>query len=267
MACFRHSEVDFHFEEYGSGTPLIFSHGLGGNLAQVQEELGELPSVRLILYDNRGHGRSSATAGTARPSFSRMAADMAALLDELDIPAAVVGGVSMGAGIALKFGTQYKSRTSALILSRPAWLNEPSPPNLSVIGRIAEMIERYGRERGLHLFEKSEVYTSLKESFPQTARSLQETFSAPGIEASVSGFRSILASAPFDSFEDLKEIEVPTLVLGNHDDPIHPFDYAERLAASIPSAQLREIPSKAKGLEEHQRQLRRCVAEFLSTVG
>ena len=105
MAYFRHSEVDFHFEEYGRGTPLIFSHGLGGNLAQVQEELGELPGVRLILYDNRGHGRSSATAGTARPSFSRMAADMAALLDELDIPAAVVGGVSMGAGIALKFGT------------------------------------------------------------------------------------------------------------------------------------------------------------------
>ena len=124
-----------------------------------------------------------------------MAADMAALLDELDIPATVVGGVSMGAGIALKFGTQYKSRTSALILSRPAWLNEPSPPNLSVIASIADLIQKHGRERGLQLFDKSEVYTSLEESFPQTARSLQETFSAPGIEASVSGFRSILASA------------------------------------------------------------------------
>src|SRR5437899_8088749 len=114
-----------------------------------------------------------------------MAADSAALLDELDSPAAVVGGVSMGAGIALKFGTQYKSRTSALILSRPAWLNEPSPPNRSVICRIAEMIERYRRERGLHLFDKSEVYTSLKESFLQTARSLQEPFSCRVIDASV----------------------------------------------------------------------------------
>jgi pimeloyl-ACP methyl ester carboxylesterase len=266
MAYFRHSEVDFHFEEYGRGTPFIFSHGLGGNLAQVREELGELPGVRLILYDNRGHGRTSATAGNSRPSFSQMAADMAALLDGLDIPGAVVGGVSMGAGIALKFGTQYKSRTRALILSRPAWLNEPNPPNLAVIASIADMIERHGRERALQLFEKSEVYTSLKESFPQTARSLQETFSAPGIEASVSGFRAILASAPFESFEDLKQIEVPTLILGNHDDPIHPFEYAERLAASISPARLREMPSKAKGLEEHQRELRCCVAEFLSTV-
>src|SRR5260370_41009414 len=108
MACFRHSEVDFHFEEYGSGTPLIFSHGLGGNLAQVREELGELPGVRLILYDNRGHGRSSATAGTARPSFSRMAADRAPLLDELDIPAPAVGGVSMRRGSAFEFCTRYK---------------------------------------------------------------------------------------------------------------------------------------------------------------
>jgi pimeloyl-ACP methyl ester carboxylesterase len=131
-----------------------------------------------------------------------MAADMAALLEGLDIPAAVIGGVSMGAGIALKFGTQYKSRTRALILSRPAWLNEPNPPNLAVIASIADLIERHGRERALPLFENSEVYTSLNESFPHTAGSLKETFSAPGIEASVSGFRSILASAPFDSFED-----------------------------------------------------------------
>jgi len=128
------------------------------------------------------------------------------------------------------------------------------------------MIEKHGRERAWQLFEKSEVYTSLQESFPQTARSLQETFSAPGIEGSVSSFRSILASTPFDSFEDLRQIDVPTLVLGNHNDPIHPFEYAERLAASIPPARLREIPSKAKDLEGHQRELRGCVAEFLNTV-
>jgi pimeloyl-ACP methyl ester carboxylesterase len=195
-----------------------------------------------------------------------MAADMAALLDGLDIPAAVVGGVSMGAGIALKFSTHYESRTKALILSRPAWLNEPNPPNLSVIASIADLIEKHGRERAWQLFEKSEVYSSLQESFPQTARSLKETFSAPGIEGSVSGFRSILASAPFDSFEDLIGIDVPVLVLGNHNDPIHPFEYAEGLAASIPPARLREIPSKAMGLEEHQRELQCCVAEFLNTV-
>jgi pimeloyl-ACP methyl ester carboxylesterase len=73
-------------------------------------------------------------------------------------------------------------------------------------------------------------------------------------------------SVPFDSFEDLQQIDVPTLILGNDDDRIHPFEYAKRLAASIPSAPLQEIPSKAKDVEGHQRELRGCVAEFLSTV-
>jgi pimeloyl-ACP methyl ester carboxylesterase len=263
MPYFRHSEVNFYFEECGTGVPLIFSHGVGGNLAQVRRELGELPGVRLIFYDNRAHGRTAGTADGARPSFSLMAADMAALFDHLEIPAAVVGGVSMGAGIALTFGVQYKSRTRALILSRPAWLSKPNPSNLAVIESIAEMIEGYGRERGLQLFENSEIYMSLESSFPYTARSLKETFSVPGIERNVSGFRAIMASTPFDSFDDLKKIDVPALVIGNRDDPIHPFEHAEHLAASIPFACLREIPPKSNGLEEHQRRFRSCVAEFM----
>jgi pimeloyl-ACP methyl ester carboxylesterase len=266
MAYFRRNNVEFYFEENGNGSPFIFSHGLGGNLAQVRELIGDLPNVRLILYDNRGHGRTSAVGDPRELNFSEMADDMAALLDRLGIPVAVVGGVSMGAGIALAFSRRHRGRACALVLSRPAWLNFPNPPNLSIFPTIADMVEKHGRERALQLFENSDLYQSWKHTFPETARSLTGLFSDRSIDAIVFSFRSIPASAPFDSFEELRRIDVPTLVLGNHNDPIHPFEYAERLADSIPSAQLREFPSKSDSLEEHQSKFRCFVAEFLTTV-
>ena len=61
--------------------PFIFSHGLGGNLAQMREPIGELPNIRLIDYDSRGHGYTSVSAIPKRLNFSEMADDMAALFD------------------------------------------------------------------------------------------------------------------------------------------------------------------------------------------
>ena len=76
-------------------------------------------------------------------------------------------------------------------------------------------------------------------------------------------YRSILASVPFEESEELKGIRVPVLVLANHQDPIHPFELAERLAAAIPGAMLREFPSKHEGAEEHQQGFRENVKNFL----
>jgi pimeloyl-ACP methyl ester carboxylesterase len=64
--------------------------------AQVRWLIGELPNVRLILYDNRGHGRTAVIGNPKMLNFLEMADNMAALLNGLCIPAAVVGGVSMG---------------------------------------------------------------------------------------------------------------------------------------------------------------------------
>ena len=69
--------------------------------------MGDLPGVRVILYDNRGHGRTSGIGDASRLTFPLMAEDMAALLDHLAVPAAAVGGVSMGAGISMAFCLKY----------------------------------------------------------------------------------------------------------------------------------------------------------------
>lgn len=115
MSSFEHDDLIFSFEEYGSGIPLIFSHGLGGNLTQMRDLLGPLEGVRVIVYDNRGHGRTTGAVDSGKLTFACMADDMAAVLDRLRINSAVIGGESMGAGVSLAFWRRHRSRVRALI--------------------------------------------------------------------------------------------------------------------------------------------------------
>jgi pimeloyl-ACP methyl ester carboxylesterase len=128
-----------YYEESGDGPPLIFSHGLGGSHDRARELVGTLPGVRTIIYDNRGHGRT----GGAGATFDVMVGDREALMDHLGIDAAVVGGVSMGAGIAAAFALRAPKRVRALVLARPAWLDAPNPPNLEPARQLAQLRLRF----------------------------------------------------------------------------------------------------------------------------
>jgi len=263
MPFYHHENIDFYYEEYGSGPAFVFSHGLGNNLAQVRELIGELPGFRVILYDNRGHGRTSGIGDPSRLTFPVMAEDMAALLDHLAVPAAAVGGVSMGAGISLAFGLKNPARTRALVLSRPAWLNSPEPENLKVLQLVADLVEEYGPEQGMEHFRTSERYADFERVAPSSAKTLVESFTNRGPEATIKTFRNIPASVPFHSWEELRSIEAPALVLANRNDPIHPFEYAERLFSGLPRATWRELPPKSESLELHQNRFREYITEFL----
>jgi pimeloyl-ACP methyl ester carboxylesterase len=260
------NDIALYFEESGSGPPFVFSHGLGGSVAQIKELIEGLPNVRLILFDNRGHGRTSGVGDPGQLNFAAMADDVAALLDHLAIPAAVVGGVSMGAGISLAFALKNPSRAKGLVLSRPAWLNQPRPPNLAVLQEITGMIEQFGRDRALDLFRKSDLFTSWEKTAPETAKSLTEVFLERRDSANLSTYRFIPESAPFRFFDELKTLSMPTLILTNRNDPLHPFTYGERLAAAIPGAHLHEFPSKSESLELHSRGFRELVGDFLNAL-
>src|SRR5258708_1929671 len=151
MPYFRRDDLNFYYEEHGSGTPLIFSHGLAGNADQAYELVGQLPGFRVIFYDNRGPGKTRAPANLTHLNFQTMAGDVLALMDPLSIEIAAVGGVSMGAAIALAFCLAHPQRTLAAILTRPAWLNQPEPPNLAMFPAIAAMIQDAGIVPARHL--------------------------------------------------------------------------------------------------------------------
>jgi pimeloyl-ACP methyl ester carboxylesterase len=255
--------LDFYFEEHGAGIPFIFSHGLAGNADQAMELVGHVSGFRVIFYDNRGHGKTRDAGDLAHLNFQTMADDMLALLDHLAIKKAVVGGVSMGAAIGLAFCLAHPQRTLAAVLTRPAWLNRPDPPNLAMFPAIAAMIQDAGIEQARRLFEQSRMYAAWKEEYPPAATMIEGFFSGRTPEAIVATYQAIPRSVPYHSPVELQSISVPMLVLANRRDPLHPFEYAEILANAIPNAQLKEFPSKADGLAQHTAAFRNCLDEFL----
>jgi len=266
MPYLERNGLKFNFEEFGSGVPLIFSHGLGGNLTQARELIGPMNGFRVILYDNRGHGETTGDPDHSPLNFESMADDMAAVLDRAGVPSAVVGGVSMGAGISIAFWRRHPERVRALILSRPAWLNSPYPANLEVLGEISRLFGELGAAAALAKVEEIDAFAALRRSYPETAQALMQNLQNARDANIAKVYRSILASVPFEDFGELRSIRVPVLVLANHDDPIHPFELAARLVATIPGAILREFPSKHQSVEEHQQGFRLNVTNFLRSL-
>ena len=80
------------------------------------------------------------------------------LLDHLGVRRAVVGGISLGAVIALRLAVHYPERVSELIIARPAWISEAAPENLKIYLDVAELLAQYGSEQGLERLQATERY-------------------------------------------------------------------------------------------------------------
>jgi pimeloyl-ACP methyl ester carboxylesterase len=98
-----------------SGAPLLFLHGYSDHWRSVAPILPHLPrSWRVLAPDQRGHGRSERPAGGYDPST--LAADAAALLDELGVGRALVVGHSMGTLVAQRLAVEHPARVERLVL-------------------------------------------------------------------------------------------------------------------------------------------------------
>lgn len=116
MSFIQVDEIQLAYTDAGMGLPVVLLHGYPFNRTLWNEQVSALSnSYRVITPDLRGHGESDASPGAA--TMGRMARDVAALLDQLGISRAVIGGLSMGGYVALAFYKQFPSRVRALILA------------------------------------------------------------------------------------------------------------------------------------------------------
>jgi pimeloyl-ACP methyl ester carboxylesterase len=267
MPNFLRDRIRFHYVDTGAGLPFVFQHGLGGDVAQTAEIAGDLPGVRFIALDCRGHGETRPLGDVAELGFIPFAADVIALLDHLGIGRAVVGGISMGAGVSLTIAQLAPERVRGLVLSRPAWLDAAQPPNLAVFSVVAGLIRTYGAQEGLVRFQQSETYADLLATAPDVAASLCGQFTHPRAEETVARLERLPADAPAGSRKDWANMREPALVLANRTDPLHPFEYGELLTTTLPNAELVEIPSKSVDKVLHIRQARAAIDRFLGQIG
>ncbi|HEU4769586.1 MAG TPA: alpha/beta fold hydrolase [Pyrinomonadaceae bacterium] len=116
MTTTRIDDIHLAYTDAGSGPPVVLIHGYPFNRSLWNEQVEALSGkYRVVAPDLRGFGESDSSEGPV--TMSRMAQDVAQLMDQLDIPQAVIGGLSMGGYVALAFCKQFASRVRALVLA------------------------------------------------------------------------------------------------------------------------------------------------------
>lgn len=116
----RVNGIDIRYEVLGerAGTPIVLTHGFAGPLDDWRPELLPLAEKRrLVLYDVRGHGRTTVPQELADYSMPQFASDLAGLLKAIGIERAHVGGISMGGMVTAQFAVDYPEMCASVIIS------------------------------------------------------------------------------------------------------------------------------------------------------
>lgn len=261
---FHRDGIAFHCYDAGDGVPFLYQHGLGGDMSQPLGFVRASSGIRVLSMDCRGHGYTRPLGDPEKIGMTALVDDLAAFLAWRGVSKAVVGGISMGAALALQLALRFPELVLGLVLQRPAWLDQPMPPHLRVLARIGELIRVYGAAEGAARFEASDEYAALRAASPDAAASALAQFRHPRAEETAIKLERIPRDAPCRDAA-WRAIRVPALVLANRMDPVHPFEYGERLAAEMPGAELIEITPKSVSVEQHTHDVRTAIDRFLQS--
>ena len=254
---FSRDGVSLFGDDVGSGSAVVFQHGLGGDGAQAAEVFPDGPFRRLTL-ECRAHGRSE--PGDPRLfSIATFANDVLAFAEARGIGRFVAGGISMGAAIALRLAVKAKERVRALILVRPAWDWRGAPDNLRPVLNSAPFVARGAREK----YAASPEARELQATAPDNLASLIANFDRPDAGTRAALLAAIAVDGPSVSEEDVRRLRLPTLVIGTAGDVIHPLDLALRLAAAIPRARFIEVAPKLPDRARYVAEVKHAIADFL----
>jgi len=251
-----------NYVDEGDGLPVLWQHGLGATQAQVAEVFPESSRFRRITMECRGHADSELGALEGL-SIQQFADDAVGLLDHLGVRSAVVGGISLGAAIALRLAILYPERVSGLIIARPAWICEAAPERLRIYIDVAELLAQYGAEQGLARLEATERYRLVMSESPDNAASMRSFFDREPA-STVALLSRIPAQGPGVTREQMSRLALPTLVIANEGDYVHSIAMAAAVAELIPGATLRIIPSKNSDRDSYVGAFKVAMAEFLS---
>lgn len=239
MAKLNRGDVAIHYEVYGSGPPLILTHGYSSTSAMWQGQIDALSKRhKLILWDMRGHGQSDYPDNPDAYSEALTVGDIAALLDAVGADRAIVGGLSLGGYMSLAFHRAHPERVRALLIidTGPGFKKDDARETWNK--RARDTGDRFERE-GL------EVLKSLSAERASVAHR-----NAKGLALAA---RGMLAQRDARVIESLPAINVPALVVVGADDT--PFLAAsDYMAAKIPGAQKAVIPNAGHAVNIDQPQ-------------
>jgi pimeloyl-ACP methyl ester carboxylesterase len=235
-------EFDNHrisYDEYGAGDrPLVLIHGLLMSRRMFERlgpEMAELGN-RVIAIDLLGHGRSDRPPEMSNYSMTFFARQVEALLDHLELDQAVVGGTSLGANATLELAYLSPDRVRGMMVEMPVLDNALLAA--AVIFTPIMIGLRFGEPL---LARLASAARRIPRSNPLLDMGLDMIRQDPGPSSAVLEGLFLGSSAPHHQFR--VQMNQPTLVIGHHADPLHPFSDSGMLAEELPNSRLIEASS------------------------
>ncbi|HVF67380.1 MAG TPA: alpha/beta fold hydrolase [Pyrinomonadaceae bacterium] len=252
--------IELAYTDEGRGPAVVFLHGFPFDRSMWRGQVERLSEdFRVIAPDLRGHGGTTSTREPA--TMEEMAEDVVALLDELNVPRAVVCGLSMGGYVALALYRAHPSRVRALVLA-----DTRANADTEDVRRTREENARRALAEGVgpmvgSMFPKL-LSQHTRESEPEIVARVREMMSRVNPEGAAAALRGMALRR--DQTDLLPKIDVPALVIVGSEDAVTPPSEAEAMHALIEGSRLQVIEGAGHVSNvERPEEFDRALAEFL----
>ncbi|GAA4800337.1 alpha/beta hydrolase [Streptomyces ziwulingensis] len=270
--CTTRDGVEIFYKDWGSGRPVVFSHGwpLNGDAWQDQLRAVADAGFRGIAHDRRGHGRSTPVYDGY--DFDTFADDLNDLIVHLDLHDVTLVAHSMGGGeLARYIGRHGTSRVaSAVLLSAVTPLMAQGPDNPEgVPGPVFDDIKAgIVKERSQFWQDTAVGFFSANREGNKVTQGNKDAFWYMAMQQTITGGVDCVDAFGYTDFrEDLRKFDVPTLIVHGDDDQIVPIDATARKSAEIiPDATLKVYEGGSHGIamvDGDKERFNRDLIEFL----
>lgn len=243
-----------YYKDWGSGQPVVFSHGwpLSADDWDGQMLFFLRQGFRVIAHDRRGHGRSS--QGAAGHDMDHYADDLAALTEALDLRKAIHVGHSTGGGEVARYISRHGSKrvAKAVLISAvpPLMLKTAANPNGVPIEVLDGIRAAVASNRPQFFKDFTLPFYGFNRPGAKISEGIREHWWQQGMMGSIQAhYDGIKAFSETDFTEDLKKMDVPTLVMHGDDDQVVPIGISSEMTAKIiRNATLKVYPGLPHGM-------------------
>ena len=229
-------------EATGEGPPVVLCHGITATRRQVLHGSKALPRAgyEVIVYDARGHGESDPAPVGEGYGYPRLVDDLERVVAErVGERRFLLGGHSMGAHTAVGYALRHPERLAGLAVIGPTYLGAIEPEALDYWDGLAAALEADGIDGFLAYLDRRQGFDPRwRDSILRFTR--ERLLAQDHPDALVEALREVPRSRPFESLDELRQLDLPALVVASNDDadPGHPYEVAAAYAEALPQGRL-----------------------------
>lgn len=230
--------TEIYFKDWGAGQPIVFHHGwpLSGDDWDAQMMFFLSHGFRVIAHDRRGHGRSTQSANGH--NMDTYAADVAALVNTLDLKDAIHVGHSTGGGEAIHYAAKYGNGlvAKAVLISAvpPIMVQSETNPGGVPISVFDDIRNGTAMNRSQFYQDITIPFYGYNRDGAKISQGIRDNWWRQGMMGGAKAhYDGIKAFSETDFTEDLKSVDIPVLVMHGEDDQIVPYSNSGPKSAKL----------------------------------